>query len=398
MSMRRLIAGAAGGLVIAFGAGHTSTLQAQATPVTQTGDQQLTNRVAAENIFHVHLGQAAEKNASNSSVKQFGQRMEADHGTMHKLWKEMASKNRLDFKATFTPDQLAQYEQLKKLSGAAFDQAYMGLMVQNHRNNLSALQSERSVAHSPDVLALINQDLATIQGHLTLAQQTASQVGADVSGGVVITQTDTSIVNPTIPTIPGRADTTTVITQNPLPDPGEGRRRNEDRQKDEARDRQGNVTDAEFIRDVNAMTFLEIQLGRLAQKKGRDPAVKRFGETMKEDHTALQKQWSDMASRNGMKFKPGMGPNHRAKLEAMEKVSDRAFDRAYMTLMIQNHHGYVNYWRTEGLTSDSPTMRQIVNRGLPTLEKQKEMANRIGNRVGVDAKTALASPRISAQR
>jgi putative membrane protein len=146
------------------------------------------------------------------------------------------------------------------------------------------------------------------------------------------------------------------------------------------------------------MTFLEIQLGRLAQKKGRDPAVKRFGETMKEDHTALQKQWSDMASRNGMKFKPGMGPNHRAKLEAMEKVSDRAFDRAYMTLMIQNHHGYVNYWRTEGLTSDSPTMRQIVNRGLPTLEKEKEMAKRIGNRVGVDAKAALAGPRISAQR
>lgn len=380
MAMRRFMAGAAGGLVIAFGAGHIGTLQAQTTSVNQAADQQLTNRVAAGNLLEVRLGQTAQEKSSNPSVKQFGQRMEADHTTMQKLWMAMASKNGLEFKAATTPDQVAQYEQLKKLSGADFDRAYMGVMVQNHRNNLSALQNERSLAHAPDVLSLVNQDLSTVQTHLTMAQQIAGQVGADVSGSVA-TGTDTT---PIIPTIPTRTDTT-VVTQNP-------------RQTNEDLSTQGNIkADAQFIRDVDASHFLQVRLGRLAQKKGRDADVKRFGKEMEQEHSAFLKQWSDMASRNGMKFKSGMGKEHQADLKQLEKASSQNFDRAYMTFMIQSHNAYVNYWRKEGRGAHSAAVRQLVNAGLPTLEQDLNAAKRIGKQVGVNAEAALAGRRVAAQ-
>lgn len=388
MSMRRFMAGAAGGLVIAFGAGHRSTLQAQITPVYQAGDQQFINRVAAGNFLEVRLAQAAQQKASNASVKQFGQRMESDHTTMQQQWMAVASKNRLQFKAQLTPDQLAQYEQLNNLSGAAFDRAYMGVMLQNHRANVTAFENERRMAHSPEVRSLIDQHLATIQNHLTMAQQTASQVGADVSGGVA-TRTDSTSI---IPTVPAPTDTTTVVTQNP-------RQTSEDHQKDQERNRQGNIkADAEFIRNVDASHFLQVRLGRLAQEKGRDAEIKRFGKKMEEDHNAFQREWSNMASRNGMKFKSGMGPEHRADLEQLEKTSGQKFDRAYMTLMIQSHNGYVNYWRKEGRAARSAPVRQLVNAGLPTLEGHLDMAKRIGKRIGVDAESALAGRRVAAER
>lgn len=543
MSMRRLIAGAAGGLVIAFGAGHIATLQAQETSVYQSADQQFIGRLAGANLFEVRLGQAAQQKGSNPSVKGFAQRMVVDHTTMQKQWMALASKNRIPFKADLNPQQVAHAERLKNLSGAEFDKAYMGLMVQNHRDDVFAFQNERRVAHSAEVLALIDQDLVNLQNHLTLAQQVGSQVGADMTA-TTGTGTDTTIVatqpgqtpqnlradsafisevdagNTTelrlarmaegrsrdalvkrfaqnmvadhdrmqaewralssrnglrvnanisprhqeqitrlgvlsgtefdrayatamvqnhqenlntfqtrgraaqstevrqlversLPTLQQHlslaqqvtnqvgGDTTIIVAQNPptTPRDDENRRKNQDRQKDEERRSQANIkADAEFIRDVDAGHFLEIRLGRLAKEKGRDPAVKRFGEQMEKDHEALLKEWSNMAAKNGMKRESGMGPNHRVKLERLEKISDRAFDRAYMTLMIQNHQDYLNYWRKEGRAARSAPVRQLVNQGIPTLEEHMEMAKRIGSRVGVDAKEALAGRRISAQR
>ncbi|HET9465365.1 MAG TPA: DUF4142 domain-containing protein, partial [Gemmatimonadales bacterium] len=81
MSMRRLMAGAAGGLVIAIGAGPITTLHSQETSVYQSADQQFINRLAAGNLFEVRMAQSARQRAVNPSVKEFAQRMEVDHTT-----------------------------------------------------------------------------------------------------------------------------------------------------------------------------------------------------------------------------------------------------------------------------------------------------------------------------
>jgi putative membrane protein len=146
---------------------------------------------------------------------------------------------------------------------------------------------------------------------------------------------------------------------------------------------------------VDAHHTLQVSLGKLAQEKGRDDAVKRFGERMERDHGALQEQLNNMASRNGMPYKSGMGPENRANLDRLEKMSGRAFDRAYMTFMIQSHNGYLNYWRNEGRAARSAPVRTLVNRGLPTLEEHMEMARRVGTNVGVNPNAALAGRRIA---
>jgi predicted outer membrane protein len=523
MSMRRLMGGAAGGLMIAFGALHTNLLQAQQT---QTADQQFIGRLAAENLFEVRLGQAAQNKATNPAVKQFAQRMVIDHTSMQKQWMALAKKNNLDFKAEINSRQTQQADQLKNLSGAEFDRSYMGMMVQNHRENVSAFQSERSVGHAPDFRTQIEQDLITLQEHTRLAEQVGSQVGSDMtaSGG---TPTDTTIFRDTTPTVvtqPGQVaatggadsafisdvdaannaelrlarlaqsrasasqvktfaqrmvtdhnrlqrDWTSLAARNDLRFQGSIRpeqqaevtrleklsgtefdrefmaammrdhrqhvnafqTRGRSAQSAEVRElvtrslptlqshlsmarqvatqigadtvgviagetdgKNGDIrSDAEFIRDVDASQLLQVRLGKLAQKKGRNSAVKRFGERMEKEHAALQEQWSKMASKNGLKYQSEIGPERRANLDRLEKISDKAFDRAYMTFMIQSHNGMLNWFRKEGRAARSASVRQLVDRGLPTLEEHMEMAKRVGNQVGVNANAALAGRRAS---
>src|SRR5215213_5438321 len=177
MSMHRLMAQAASGLVLTLGAGHMTTLQAQG----QGTDQQLVSQVGATNLLEVRLSQAAEQKGANASVKQFAQRMIVDHTEMQKQWMAVAKKDNIKFQTDLNPQQVQQLQQLTKLSRADMDRAYMSMMVQSHRDNVNTFTRERSAAHSPDVRQLIESSLPGLQQHLSQAQQISSQVGADVA-------------------------------------------------------------------------------------------------------------------------------------------------------------------------------------------------------------------------
>ena len=117
--------------------------------------------------------------------------------------------------------------------------------------------------------------------------------------------------------------------------------------------------------------------------------VRDFAERLITDHTRLQDQWSQLASRNGMPSKPGMGPRHREKITQLQKVSGKNFDKAYMVLMIQQHQDEVSYWQNEGRDSQSSEVRRLVDAGLPTLEQHLSQAKQVGRQVGVNPDQAL---------
>jgi putative membrane protein len=520
MSMHRSTARAAGGLIIALGVGFSGMLHAQA----QDANRDVINRAAAANLLEVRLGQAAQKQAENPSVKQYGQRMEADHSSMQKQWMSVARQNDIDFRVNLTPQQLEQVYRLKDLRGSAFDRAYMAAMVQNHQEDVTAFQAARNTAISADIRQLIDVALPSLQEHLTQAQQISNQVGRDMavatptvgdtSGPVTqAPQTttasavaDSSFINEVeasnqaelrlarLATDQARDSTVEQFAERMITDhtwmerewralfarsglrfgnnlnpryqeqftrleklsgtefdrvymsamvqnheeavrsfqtQGRSARSSEVRalasrglpylqehldlarrvssqvgaaqpiatiDDDKNRGTRGNIrADAEFIRDVDADHFLEIRLGRLAQTKGRDQAVRQFGRRMVQDHTTLQRQWTSMASRNGMDRKSGMGPRHRSKLTRLEKLSGREFDREYMTLMVQNHKDYLDYWRKEGRAAKSEPVRELVNRGIPMLERHMSEARQVGGRVGADT-TPSRNGRISASQ
>jgi len=335
----------------------TPTANPAATP-SQTGDREMTNdlpflrEAAGVNLMEIRLGQLAESKASNAAVKQFGQRMVNDHTRLEQDLSSMASANGIALNPTLTPAQSDNIARLQNLSGPQFDQAYMSLMIQGHQTDVAQFDTQSRNADSPQVREFAARSLPILQQHLSLAQQVGSQVN-----GVVTT----------------------------TPKPGQGK--NADVRADN-----------EFIREVVADATLEVRMAQLAERKGQSSAVKQLASRIAADHNRLQDEWLAMASSNGQSFKPGFGKNHKAKLDAIQKLSGRAFDRAYISTVVRDHRDYINYFEKEGRAANASQVRDLVNRDLPTLRSNFNQAKQVGAQIGADVNVTLQSERGSAKK
>jgi putative membrane protein len=319
------------------------------------------------------MGQAAQQRATNPSVKQFAQRMVIDHTSMQKQWMAVAKKNDIDFKAEMSARHLQQAEQLRTLTGAAFDQTYMGLMVQNHQENVSTFQAQRNAGHSADVRQLIDVALPTLQEHLSTAQQIAGQVGGGVAANTG---------GQPVPTQPGQTPTTPPVGQNPTTPPvGQT-------QPGQA---QNVRADSLFIGEVNTSNNLELRLARIAENKASADVVKRFAQKMITDHTSMQRDWASVFALSGARTRAANDPQMQGQVSRLQGLSGTDFDWAYMATMVANHREAVNQFQTARRTAQSSEVRQLVARSLPYLQEHLTVAQQVASQVGSDTTIATIS-------
>src|SRR6185312_1533412 len=100
--------------------------------MNQTNDKKFAMEAAMGGMAEVKKGQLAVEKASNPDVKAFGQKMVDDHTKANEELKEVASKESIDLPTSLDAKQQAMVDKLSKLSGAAFDKAYMKDMVKDH--------------------------------------------------------------------------------------------------------------------------------------------------------------------------------------------------------------------------------------------------------------------------
>jgi len=355
------MAQAAGGLVLTLGTGQMTTLHAQG----QGTDQQFVSQVGATNLLEVRLSQAAEQKGENASVKQFAQRMIADHAEMQKQWMAVAKKDNIKFQTDLNPQQVQQVQQLTKLSRADMDRAYMSMMVQSHRDNVNTFTRERSAAHSPDVRQLIESSLPGLQQHLSQAQQISTQVGADVatSGSTPTTTATAAGAGQPVAAQPGDTSASTAHAVQ---------------------------LDSALIQGVDASNDLELRLGRLAQQKAVNAQVKQFAQRMVNDHQTMQNEWRGVASKYNVPIASTLKPSAQQQVTLMSQLSGAEFDRGFMTAMVDNHQEAVNVLQSRGLNSASTQVRTLVNRGLPIVQEHLRMAQQISTHVGQDSIATIA--------
>jgi putative membrane protein len=156
--------------------------------------------------------------------------------------------------------------------------------------------------------------------------------------------------------------------------------------------------DAGFIHETATGELMEVRLGEIAQQKATNPAVKQYGERMVTDHQKLEKQWTEIASKHGMPFEPGLGPRHREKVSRVQSAGPKAFDREFMATVIGIHEDRVPYFEKEGMSAHSSPVRKLVAYELPLLREQLLDARRIGKEVGVDSADVERSRNLEASK
>ena len=149
------------------------------------GDSHFVMNVAMDGTAEVEAAKLATEKAQNPQVKSFGQRMADDHGKANDELKTLAQNKNITLSTTLDPKHKATIDRFTKLSGDAFDRAYMQEMVRDHTKAVNALRMESKSGHDPDVKAWAAKTLPTIEEHLKQAQEVNKTVGHVGTTGTV---------------------------------------------------------------------------------------------------------------------------------------------------------------------------------------------------------------------
>jgi putative membrane protein len=140
-------------------------------------DEDLIVQAAQDNLFDIQAGQLASRNATNASVKQFGQRMVQDHTEAARRLQQVASQRNITLPIEMGVQNRAVFDQLSGLSGAQFDQAYMNEVVNGYQKDLNLLRNQAERGKDPELKTLAARYVPAVEERLQAAQNLAQQLG-----------------------------------------------------------------------------------------------------------------------------------------------------------------------------------------------------------------------------
>ncbi len=148
-------------------------------------DKRFVMKAAKGGLAEVEFGRLATEKATDPDVKQFGQKMVDDHSKANDELKTVAQQKGITLPTELDAKDKRTRDHLAKLSGEAFDRAYMSTMVKDHVTDVSEFRKEAKSGKDSDVKSFADKTLPTLEDHLKLARENH----AKVAGGKAKTET-----------------------------------------------------------------------------------------------------------------------------------------------------------------------------------------------------------------
>lgn len=144
--------------------------------------------------------------------------------------------------------------------------------------------------------------------------------------------------------------------------------------------------DTSYIREAVRGNFTEVALGRLAESRASDSAVKDFGKKMVSDHDAMNQQWGQLAASYKLRIMnpgPDMGEAGKDAVDRLGKLKGSEFDQAYMNEMIQEHQQALDLLQRARNSAQDRQIRRVAETSATTVSEHLTLAQQVGSRVGV---------------
>lgn len=145
-------------------------------------DPQIAHIAYTAGVIDVEAGKLALTKAKNKDVRAFAEGMVRDHEAVNKQALDLVKKLNVtpednDTSRALTKQAAQKKAELSKLSGAAFDKAYIANEVAYHKTVNGALEKQLiPSANNPELKSLLQTGLKLFQGH----QQHAEKVAASL--------------------------------------------------------------------------------------------------------------------------------------------------------------------------------------------------------------------------
>lgn len=139
---------------------------ASSADTSMAGDKAFITDAASGGLMEVELGKATAVNAASAKVKTYGKMMVTDHTKANTELKAVAASKNVTVPATPAQTHQEHIDMLKAKKGAEFDQAYVDMMVDDHKEDVRKFTEEVSNGKDPDVKAFASKTLPVLKKHL----------------------------------------------------------------------------------------------------------------------------------------------------------------------------------------------------------------------------------------
>ena len=124
-----------------------------------SADKAFIKDAAKGGMMEVAMGRVAEKNASDSEVKNFGARMVKDHSKANEDLKAIAKEENVGWPTE------------KEAGKWKSDKDYMDTMVKDHEKDLAAFEKEGKEGSDPDLKSFASKTAKVVGKHLDMAKE-----------------------------------------------------------------------------------------------------------------------------------------------------------------------------------------------------------------------------------
>lgn len=131
--------------------------------------------------------------------------------------------------------------------------------------------------------------------------------------------------------------------------------------------------DKSFITKAVQGNLAEIQMGQLAEQKGKSDAVKSFGRMLVTDHQANNEKAKQVASQLGVTPPTQPSAKQKSEYNKVAKLSGSAFDHQFAQMMVADHKQDIAKFERQAKKTNDP-LGQYASDTLPVLKKHLQTA------------------------
>ena len=135
-----------------------------------------------------------------------------------------------------------------------------------------------------------------------------------------------------------------------------------------------------FITEATSGGNLEVKLGNLAQTNGSNPRVKEFGAMMIKDHSDANNQLKNIAQSFNVPVSDSLSKMHQKHVDNLTKKKGAAFDKAYMSMMVNDHKTDIKEFEKASKSSNT-AVSNFASQTLPVLNKHLDSAQAINKKL-----------------
>jgi len=134
-------------------------------------DRDFVAKAARAGRAEIEMGRLAMRTATDPAVREFGRWMVTDHTAVNEALERLGGRLGITPPGGIAAEDQAALQQLERLSGRAFDQRYVALQLQDHRQAVALFQHEAEAGEQPVLKAVTEHSLPMLREHLAEAEE-----------------------------------------------------------------------------------------------------------------------------------------------------------------------------------------------------------------------------------